>query len=807
MPGVSGSLPAGASVVDDPTNKLEYTPPEGIPVYKRVGDLEDQINEFPKGIAENLVQSGQGLVDLGAGALNTVFHPYQTFVEGKKGVVKGLKDVGAAQDALRLKVVDAFKRGDYQAAAQNALYYMIPLLGPQLAEQGEMAARGEWGRALGHSVATAAQLAAPEMLKSGSVPLSPRLQVKTQLNPVEQANQAFLTREGVQTPLSMQTGSRTAAGLQGSVQQSIGGSQYAQEARQGTRQQIRSVAEQKLQQVRPGAAVTPERAGAAVRAKLGKLSRAAEAETQRASEQLLQGVHPESVTPESAGVATRGRLLGRTQDLAKESNVGYRDAWEHAGNPEFTYEVPVRRAPEISADGKPTGRMTEVMEPVNMPVDVRDIKAKARPIWEEWQWRPASERASNAAYAALDRLLKGDDFVTAPQAEKGLQGLKDMARTENKSGMRDVAQGTAASLIPELQERINEAVAHTGDRAIRGLEEGRKLWAEKMKVQDIYEDLPAEPVQAMGRLAWGRDTGIDFLRKVAKEAPEQMPQIGRALLEQLFAKSKAEGGGFRNAGGMLAKWRDIGPETKRILFKDPEQLAALDQFFKRLVREEKEGIGSIYRDLPEEPVKVMGRLTLDGDTSIDALRRVAKEAPRQMPLIGRALMEELLNRVFREGDIGHTQQALNQWDALGREAKLILFKNANLVDDLDQTMLAMKRLAAEVNPSGSGYMVELNRMKGLLTTALGAAAGGASAGAGGMGLGAAIGGVGGTMALNAGLARLLFNPKYSKMLRQGIQLQLKGDKAGAAAVIGLLSKAANEAPPQTDRPSLDLFVK
>jgi outer membrane lipoprotein SlyB len=183
-------------------------------------------------------------------------------------------------------------------------------------------------------------------------------------------------------------------------------------------------------------------------------------------------------------------------------------------------------------------------------------------------------------------------------------------------------------------------------------------------------------------------------------------------------------------------------------------------------------------------------------------------APAQMPMVGRAFIEEILNRVFREGDLAHTQEALNKWDALGRESKLVLFGNANLVDDLDQTMLAFRRLAQEVNPSGSGYMVEINNMKRALTTALGGMiGGGAGGGMTGAGIGAAVGGTLGTIATNAALARLLFNPKYSKLLRQGIQLQLKGDKGGAAAVIGLLSKAANEAPPETDRPPLSLFVK
>jgi len=365
----------------------------------------------------------------------------------------------------------------------------------------------------------------------------PRPTLKSHLNPVEQQAIEMLKARGVHVDAPTQIGSKALRGA--------------------------------------GALAENMPLGASV---VNKSRAATESGLQRVSGELMQETYPATVTPESSGADVRGELLGRTEKLAKESNVGYQDAWEHAGNPEFTYDVPVRMEPEIGQDGKPTGRMAEVLEPVNMPVDVRDLKARAKPLWEQWQWRPAGERSTNAAYAALDKLLKGPDFISALEAEEGLKGFKSMARTENKSGQRDVAQGTAAGLIPELQERINEAVAHTGDKAIRGLEEGRRLWAEKEGIQDIYEDLPAEPVQAMGRLIWGRDTGIEFLRKVAKETPDQMAKIGRALLEQLFGKA-TQGGGFSRTAGLLAKWRDVGPETRKILFKDPKLIADLDNFF------------------------------------------------------------------------------------------------------------------------------------------------------------------------------------------------------------------------------------
>jgi hypothetical protein len=154
-----------------------------------------------------------------------------------------------------------------------------------------------------------------------------------------------------------------------------------------------------------------------------------------------------------------------------------------------------------------------------------------------------------------------------------------MARTTNKSGVRNMSQGIGASIITDLQDGIDAAVANTGDEAIRGLQQGRKLHASKMQLADLVEKLRVEPVQAFKQLTWENDTGVDFLRKVAKETPDQMPQLGRALVQKLFDDAMEEGG-FGKARTLLSKWEKVGPQTKTILFKDPAVRANLDKFFK-----------------------------------------------------------------------------------------------------------------------------------------------------------------------------------------------------------------------------------
>lgn len=874
-----------------------------LPVYmmkpEGAGDVGPQLQNIPAGAMENLVQSGESIAEMGRGAYNTIRHPYETFVEGKKGIVKGLADAGSAQDMLRLKVVDALKRGDYGSAATSALYYMIPMLGPQLAEQGEMFARGEWGRGLGHTLATAGQMVAPEMLKGTQIPLSPRFQVKSQLNPAEQANQAFLESEGVDSSLAMQTGSRTAAGLQGSVRQSVGGSQYAQDRVAATQQQLADLAQRKAEDVYPGS-VSPEQAGAGVRGALqsGLVSEQVNVsqrahpqpvtpqevgtnirgtlESNLAAEQagLAQRTHPAVTTPEMAGKSVMARFeseIGRFKQAAKRA---YNAAWKAVEDPLNTKLVDKEvRGPNgwevvTDAEGNP------VQQRMALPVNMRGLKDALKPIIQRYErTMPPTQRGMSLGLSTMRDIVNGPDWKTVIEAEADLGLLKDAARSETGlHELRTQSQGMAAHTLGQLQADIDGALAaaHGGQEALAELQAGRANTAQQWGLYDLAKDTfgkkdlsQIEPVQVHGRLTWGKDAGIEGLRKVAAVAPDQMPQVGRAFidsggnwanlgaetkrilfrdprlisdLDAYYAKQSRLGpltklepvalfdrlvrgreatvemlrdvareapGEMRKAGRAFidagGDWEKLGADNKKILFRDPRLISDLDAFYAKQGR-----LGPLAE---LEPVALFDKLTRDRNATIEMLRDVQREAPTKMPQVGRAFLEELLNRVFREGDLKHTQEALNAWDALGHESKLIMFRNADVVNDLDQTMFAMKRLAQEVNPSGSGYMVELNTMKRALTTALGAAAGIGTGGGGGAVLGAALGGTVGTMGVNAALARLLFNPKYSDILRKGIQLQLKGDKVGAASLIGMLSKAAKEPPPKTERPPLHLFLK
>ena len=65
---------------------------------------------------------------------------------------------------------------------------------------------------------------------------------------------------------------------------------------------------------------------------------------------------------------------------------------------------------------------------------------------------------------------------------------------------------------------------------------------------------------------------------MAKVAPDELPKIGRAFLDNLMGQATAEGG-FGHAKKLYADWQRVGPDTKRLLFKDPALVRDLDSFF------------------------------------------------------------------------------------------------------------------------------------------------------------------------------------------------------------------------------------
>ena len=85
-------------------------------------------------------------------------------------------------------------------------------------------------------------------------------------------------------------------------------------------------------------------------------------------------------------------------------------------------------------------------------------------------------------------------------------------------------------------------------------------------------------IEAFRQLTKAQDSGVDFLKEIAKRAPGALPKIGRAYLDNLFDQATSEGGWMR-ADGVFRQWDKLGDQTKALLFPEPSQRQALDRFF------------------------------------------------------------------------------------------------------------------------------------------------------------------------------------------------------------------------------------
>jgi hypothetical protein len=159
-----------------------------------------------------------------------------------------------------------------------------------------------------------------------------------------------------------------------------------------------------------------------------------------------------------------------------------------------------------------------------------------------------------------------------------LGDLKGMARGAAMPELRSQGQGMAAQMVSRLDASVRQAVARGGPEATAALETGRANTVAKHQVASVLEDVGENPVQAFKKLTANGDAGVPLLRRVADAAPNAVPVIGRAWLDQKL-ETATERGRFDHADKLYADWQRMGPQTKRLLFPDEGHRAALDQFF------------------------------------------------------------------------------------------------------------------------------------------------------------------------------------------------------------------------------------
>lgn len=170
-----------------------------------------------------------------------------------------------------------------------------------------------------------------------------------------------------------------------------------------------------------------------------------------------------------------------------------------------------------------------------------------------------------------------------------------------------------------------------------------------------------------------------------------------------------------------------------------------------------------------EPVNVYQRLTQEGDKRARLLERLQKTTPKELPKLGRAYVEDVLQSWRDTGESmptqGVAQKMWNDWHALGDEAKKKMFPTPMVKQNWDEFFDGVRQIARNPNPSGTAKT-------GASLMQFGAAG---KAWESGHPVMAVISGLG-----PSAIAAMMYTPRGAAILRKGFRIPA-GDIAKAAA--------------------------
>jgi hypothetical protein len=423
--------------------------------------------------------------------------------------------------------------GNTLLEAVNVPLDLMGGLGTRLSEGEQNIREGKYAEGAGKVTDVAAQTLGPEVLGKYGLPIP--LRFKPHLLPEQQAAVDLLTRGGVKVDLGTTTGNRVARALQQHAESTLAGGGI-------------------------GLVAKNERARAV--ANLG----------QRMADQ----VYPAIVTPGEAGIALRQGTSDAASALSRQASTAYDTVDRLAADPAHLHTVQTGTAPPpFYPPGQPR---VPIFEPIQVPTDLRQVKAALQPIRDEIVAQmPLGQQQYSKGLQALDNVLALRDFEPVGTVEKNLGALKRAARGFDHPAFRSLEQGTAGIAVNEVSQAVDAAMATLGPQAQAALAEARGATKAKYAIEDLVDSMNKEKVQAFDTAVGTGDRHVEGLQELARVAPQTMPQVGRAVLDKIFEHATGLEKGWSREAGAARMWESLGPETKQILFGN--RTRDLDRFF------------------------------------------------------------------------------------------------------------------------------------------------------------------------------------------------------------------------------------
>lgn len=359
--------------------------------------------------------------------------------------------------------------------------------------------------------------------------------------------------------------------------------------------------------------------------------------------------------------------------------------------------APIVRAIQGAADATPLGGVVAAQA---RNQSERALQATGQQLAGAVDAMPqTATSAGEAIQGKLGELIK----TASSEADSAYTKLRNIEANATGEIPLMGADKPSLSMVVDLFS-AREQLKPVYERMLRSAQLAQPMGAEARALQAIDRLMRSEGQYASLSMV---DDALSDLKGVLRSSPDKLGRGAGALNSVVASLDQQVMGAARRAG--------------------PEAVKALQDGRAATVR--KYVAADLAERLGNEPAKVTGKVTARADTAIGLLRDLYKTAPAELPKVGRAVIDDLLETATQEGGFSRAQGLFAKWQNLGDETKRLLFK-PETKEDLDKFFLLAKRMQESPNPSmsgtitmsgGSTYLMFMNPTTGV-PLALGAGA-------------------------------------------------------------------------------------
>lgn len=651
-------------------------------------------------------------------------------VEAAKHPVDTAVGLISSDPAFLTQAKEAYSKGHYLTAGRKLLSYAAMGLGHDLDAQAEMIASGDYGGAAGAMAGTATQFLAPEAAARGVAALPGARGIRP-ANPAVADAARFGAERGVPVDAATATDNAAIRAMQHLSDRSLGGAQIASKALQQQSEGLATLGEQLAAKgyARP---VSPEAAGAGVRDALEARINAFDADADVAYGRLrdIAKQNQETVLarqpappPADAAPSFSGHLPDNIfeevyKDAQQNGYTGSRSALRERFDDQLKSGLDaVEEKARVNAEYGPEALLRDIrklggIKPFTRALGTGEkLRGDFAAMSESFSAKSSFGQRGGASIFRNEG-LGVDDMVDQLRQDPKWRGLIEND-TDLLNALDEISKsGPSQAGRPSIPEALSLTDVKPGSQWwIPRVEEMQAIPVDlrsvRSQIAPMHEALMRErelaPMTIMGDKATALQA-LDTLMKAPDYAP--LETVDKALSDiKRMARGKP---------GTLPALRTEGQGVAANLVKvldaqvreaaaaaGPEALEALETG--RYATKAKYAVKQVYDAIKDEPVKAFDQSVAGRDTAIEHLRAVAEHAPKELPKIGRAYLDGLLQKATAEGGFAHADKLFADWQKMGPETKQLLFGDSAHLRDLDRFFLLAKQMGKNANPSGTAH--------------------------------------------------------------------------------------------------------